>query len=155
MPRPEAPPIVRRATPGDAQAIAELSAVLGYPSSSAPMAERLSRLLAREEDLVLVAEAPDGRVAGWLHAREQEPLEVGPRCEIFGLVVGEPHRGRGTGRALVSAAEQWAAMRGLTQVVVRSNVVRPESHAFYVRLGYERIKTQHVYRRRPGGGGGE
>ena len=32
-------------------------------------------------------------------------------------------------------------------LLVRSNVTRPESHPFYERLGYERIKTQHSYRK--------
>jgi hypothetical protein len=31
---------------------------------------------------------------------------------------------------------------------VRSNVVRAESHQFYERLGYARVKTQHAYRKR-------
>ena len=31
---------------------------------------------------------------------------------------------------------------------VRSDIVRAESHPFYQRVGYERAKTQHVYRKR-------
>jgi hypothetical protein len=46
---------------------------------------------------------------------------------------------------LVAAAESWAARLGLSDVVVRSNVTRAESHPFYERLGYARTKTQHVY----------
>jgi hypothetical protein len=30
-------------------------------------------------------------------------------------------------------------------IVVRSNVLRPESHGFYESLGYIRTKSQHVY----------
>ena len=33
-------------------------------------------------------------------------------------------------------------------MTVRSNVVRHESHPFYERVGYERTKTQHAYRKR-------
>ena len=36
---------------------------------------------------------------------------------------------------------------GDSPIVVRSNVVRPESHPFYEKIGYERKKTQHVYAR--------
>jgi hypothetical protein len=33
-------------------------------------------------------------------------------------------------------------------VSLRSNIVRPESHAFYEKIGYARFKTQHAYRKR-------
>jgi hypothetical protein len=35
-------------------------------------------------------------------------------------------------------------------MAVRSNVTRTESHPFYERLGYARVKTQHAYRKRLG-----
>ena len=83
-----------------------------------------------------------------MHAAEQELLEAERRCEILGLVVDAAHRGRGAGSRLVHAVEQWAASRGLELVAVRSNVSRLESHPFYERLGYVRVKTQHAYRKR-------
>jgi GNAT superfamily N-acetyltransferase len=49
------------------------------------------------------------------------------------------------GGLLVQAAEDWAADRGLRSIVVRSNVIRPESHSFYKQIGYTQSKTQHVY----------
>ena len=40
------------------------------------------------------------------------------------------------------------ALHGQTYAVfLRSNVARPEAHAFYPALGFERSKTQHVYRK--------
>jgi GNAT superfamily N-acetyltransferase len=86
-------------------------------------------------------------VIGWIHAAENEPLETGRRCEIMGLVIDPRHRKHGVGRLLVLAVEQWAGKRGLDQVTVRSNVTRQESHPFYERLGYTRVKTQHTYRK--------
>jgi GNAT superfamily N-acetyltransferase len=62
--------------------------------------------------------------------------------------VDPDHRGRGVGRRLVTAVEQWAMTRGLEQMAVRSNIRRAESHPFYERLGYLRTKTQHAYRKR-------
>ena len=49
---------------------------------------------------------------------------------------------------LVRAAEDWARTLGVGEVFVRSNIVREQSHPFYESSGYERTKTQHVYRRR-------
>jgi ribosomal protein S18 acetylase RimI-like enzyme len=122
--------------------------VLGYPAGTDEIAGRLGRLLQRPEDLVVVAEAPLRRVVGWLHGMDQELLESERRCEILGLVVDAECRGQGVGRVLVAAAEAWAASRGLALMTVRSNVTRSESHPFYERLGYLKIKTQHAYRKR-------
>lgn len=138
--------LVRRAIAADAGRLAELSGTLGYPVSAADLGPRLERAVARPEDLVLVA-LVDSEVIGWIHATENEPLETGCRCEIMGLIVDPRHRKHGVGRRLVSAVEQWAAKRGLHQVTARSNVTRLESHTFYERLGYSRVKTQHTYRK--------
>jgi GNAT superfamily N-acetyltransferase len=110
------------------------------------MSERLSHLVARDADAVFVAVDGD-RIVGWIHGAECELLEVGRLCEILGLVVDQSARRVGAGRALVDAVEQWAASRGVSQVAVRSNIVRLESHPFYERLGYTRVKTQHSYRK--------
>jgi ribosomal protein S18 acetylase RimI-like enzyme len=139
---------IREATGADAARLAALSEVLGYPVTADALAERLGRLLGRDEELVLVAEVGPGHVVGWLHGAERELLESGRRCEILGLVVDGTHRGRGVGRRLVLAAEAWASARGLDQMAVRSNVARVEAHPFYERLGYVRAKTQHAYRKR-------
>jgi GNAT superfamily N-acetyltransferase len=139
--------VVRRAVAADATRIAELSGVLGYPVEPRVLSVRLTHLLARDDDAVFVAVDGD-RVVGWIHGAEHELLEIGRLCEILGLVVDASTRRGGAGGALVAAVEQWAASRGLPQVSVRSNVVRVESHPFYERRGYTRVKTQHSYRKR-------
>ena len=138
--------IIRRAQLADAARMAELSGTLGYPVSAQTMEERLTRVLNLETHSVFVAER-NGKVVGWTHGAEQELLELGCRGEIWGLVVAENERGRGVGRRLVEAVEKWARDRGLENMSVRSNVVRPESHPFYERIGYTRHKTQHAYRK--------
>ena len=140
----EAALIVRDATLADAARLAELSGVLGYPNSMAAIRDRLKRLRPRSGDIVFVADQLPP-VMGWVHAAEQELLDSGRRCEILGLVVAPEGRGRGVGRQLVLAVEEWASERGLGQLTVRSNIVRAESHPFYERLGFVRLKTQHAY----------
>ncbi len=137
---------IRTAAPADAPRLAELSTQLGYPARAEDLLERLGRLAARTDTVVLVAELA-GEAIGWLHAVEIEILEDGRRCEILGLVVDATRRRSGAGRALVAAAERWGEARGLEKIAVRSNVVRVEAHPFYERLGYERVKTQHSYRK--------
>jgi len=138
---------IRGALPTDAVRLAELSGVLGYPTSTEAITHRLERLLGRGEEAILVAKAPSGQIIGWIHGSEQELLEAGRRCEILGLVVDPEYQGQGVGRRLVVAVERWAIMRGLEQIAVRSNVLRTDSHPFYERLGYTRTKTQHAYRK--------
>ena len=68
---------VRPARTTDAARLAALSAVLGYPSAEDVMLGRLTRLLGRASDLVLVAESAGGYIVGWIHAAEQDLLESG------------------------------------------------------------------------------
>ncbi len=144
---PQPSPTIRTAVLSDAARLAELSGTLGYPTSASFLGATLQRILGRESDVVLVAEA-GGTVVGWLHGAEQELLEIGKRCEILGLVVDGRHRGLGAGRRLVEAIENWARERGIEEVSVRSNIVRAESHPFYLHIGFHREKTQHAYRKR-------
>jgi GNAT superfamily N-acetyltransferase len=138
---------VRVARRSDVPALAALSGELGYPVEVEDMARRFVAVAGRPDQAILVAEVNDA-VVGWIHIAERRLLEASRQAEIMGLVVHGAARGRGLGRALVQAAERWAALHGLTTVVVRSNVIRPESHPFYARLGYERFKSQHVYRKK-------
>jgi GNAT superfamily N-acetyltransferase len=139
--------VIRRATSAAAAGVAELSAILGYPVDRETMQRRLERIGGCEEHIVFVAEI-NGEIVGWIHGAEHEFLVAGRIGEICGLVVAEGERTGGVGRRLVEAVEQWARGRGLDQISVRSNVARAESHPFYERVGYTRLKTQHVYRKR-------
>ena len=143
---------IRAAREADAPELARLSAQLGYPSGAAAMRERLARIGARADHAVFVAEpleAPAGNASaallGWVHVGGGIWLESGESAEILGLVVGAAARRGGVGRRLVAAAEQWSRAAGLARIVVRSNAVRPEAHAFYPKLEYALAKTQRVY----------
>lgn len=137
---------IRRASVRDATAVARLCAQLGYPVPDAVMDLRLRQLLRSPRHRLVVAEQ-GAMLQGWATGELRLTVESGLRAEITGLVVDAGARRGGVGRALVAALEQWAREQGCEQIVVRSNVARGESHPFYLRLGYARNKTQHVYRR--------
>ncbi|MFL6590224.1 MAG: GNAT family N-acetyltransferase [Chthoniobacterales bacterium] len=143
---PISPVVIRRAQAGDAARVAELNVTLGYAADHEMMATRLARILSLETHAIFVARITD-EIVGWIEAEEREVLALGKFGEICGLVVAEGRRGLGVGRRLVAAAEEWLQARGHRGISVRSNIVRPESHAFYERIGYTRYKTQHAYRK--------
>lgn len=142
---------VRQATIQDTAQLAALSTQLGYSPSEPETRSRLSQLLELPTHLILVAEEGQ-QLAGWASAEYRISMETGPRVEITGLVVDASARRIGIGSMLVEQVEHWAVGRNCPVLLVRSNVVREESHPFYERLGYERTKTQHSYRKVLNGG---
>lgn len=138
---------LRRATEADAKVAAELSEQLGYPITAEAMRRRIVTILANPEHDVIIAQRR-AQVCGWVHVHVQQLLEAEPRGEILGLVVSRDLRRAGLGRLLMDEAERWVRDRGLDLMVLRSNVQRPESHAFYPAIGYEHFKTQAAYRKR-------
>lgn len=140
--------MIRKGKPSDAARLAELSEMLGYPVEPEAIERRLGRLSMKPDHVVLVAEISSALVVGWIHAAERDILEVGSFCEILGLVVAVDQRGEGIGKRLLEQVELWAQGRRLEEISVRSNIIRAESHPFYERLGFVRVKTQHVYRKR-------
>ena len=137
---------IRAMQASDTDAVADLCGQLGYPATPAEIARRWSAIASDAGHAVLVA-VHHGRVVGWLHAATRPILEFDLSAEIWGLVVDERERGAGIGRALVSAAEQWAVDSGCTTMRVRSRIERARAHAFYERDGYARVKTQHVFQK--------
>ena len=135
---------IRRATIHDCTAIADLSVQLGYPSTSAQIAERLTMIEKDSRHEVFVAEN-NNTVVGWVHIVVELHLESGSFAEIVGLVVDEHHRNASVGRQLVESAEQWAQGRGCNEMRVRTNVVRERAHKFYEQRSYQLKKQQKVF----------
>lgn len=136
--------VIRTAGEWDAESIAVLSGQLGYPTEIGAVRQRLRAIAGRPDHAVFVPEAA-GQVIGWVHVYEVITPESPAHAEIGGLVVDAAHRGRGIGRRLMEAAEDWARGKGLSSVRLRSNVVRAEAHAFYEGIGYTVVKTQKVF----------
>jgi GNAT superfamily N-acetyltransferase len=136
-----APPAARVSTRppavSDAERIAELLTVLGYPSTATEVVERLRVIGSHPGFASWVAEA-DGHVVGFVGACTAPAFEKnGVYGRILALVVDASARGLGIGRALVDVAERWMLERGAGEVFVHSGNHRAEAHDFYRRLGYE------------------
>ena len=138
---------VRQMRPEDASAVATLTTQLGYPSTEDEIRRRYDLIKDRWDARLFVAQHAGNVIVGWVHVQATYLLECDARAEIWGLVVAETARGTGVGRRLVEAAEEWALMRGLTVMALRSNYLRTDSHGFYEHLGYTVTKTQNAFRK--------
>jgi len=140
---------IRSASLADAPEIARLASQLGYPATAGEILARLEALLAKPNHFIAVAAAEEKPgLRGWIAAEKRDLLIASDRVEITGLVVDRAARRQGVGQILVAEVERWAVNRGVGEVVVRSNILRPESHPFYEQLGYHREKSQHAYLKR-------
>jgi ribosomal protein S18 acetylase RimI-like enzyme len=127
---------LRRAAETDADAIAALSAQLGYPSESGQAAERLHALQDHRDIRALVAEQ-DGEVIGFVGLMVFPAFHRdGLHGYVTALVVDEKVRGSGAGRELMRAAEAWFAERGVKRVNLTTALHREDAHDFYEKIGY-------------------
>lgn len=142
--------VIRDARQDDASELARLCTLLAYPVDSAAMAGRLAILLASPAHAVMVAASADddSGLMGMVVAEWRLMIEFGGRAEITALIVDPRARRLGLARRLVDTACDWIRDQGGTDVFVRSNILRPESHAFYPAAGFTLAKTQHAYVRR-------
>jgi GNAT superfamily N-acetyltransferase len=129
---------IRAAAGADASAIADLVGQLGYPASVGEVIDRLERLRAFGDAVTLVKEV-DGRVVGVVTGHVFPSIHSTPPVAwLTTLVVDTSMHGRGIGRELVAAVEEWAKSQGAVRLSVTSGKQRGDAHAFYERLGYER-----------------
>ena len=138
------PLTIRVADVSDAPAIAHLTTQLGYDLTERDAADRLSRILIRDDQRFFVADI-DSRVVGWVHVLFGEYVDAEAFVVVGGLVVDRNHRRLGIGRALMDRAETWARERGCAVVRLSSSATRDAAHRFYEDLGYTNIKTQYSF----------
>lgn len=140
---------IRFARTSDVPELSRLLGELGYDIPSDVLAKRFEAFnAAGEQALVAADDQSPTRLLGvaTLHAT---PVlhRAGSVGRVTALVVDANLRGRGIGRALMEAAEQWAAERECVLIEVTSNQRRVDAHKFYEGLGYER--TSYRFARVP------
>jgi len=134
---------IRPAVADDAPALARLLAHLGYPADPADLPDRLLRLRSGGDDAFVAV--IDGETAGLATVHSRAVLHLArPVAQLTALVVPPERRGRGVGRALVAAAEQWARAQGAERLVVTTALHRADAPLFYERLGFEHTGRRYV-----------
>ena len=137
------PVAIRPAEDADAPELAALLAHLGYPANAADLPDRLLRLRSDGDDAFVAV--LDGVTVGLATVHSRAVLHVArPVAQLTALVVPPAMRGRGVGRALVVAAEQWARAQDADRLVVTTALHRAEAPLFYERLGFEHTGRRYV-----------
>jgi len=135
---------IRQITLDDSARIAELSQQLGYPSSADEIRKRL-KALNDDKDHCTFSAIVEETVVGWIHAYYAVRIESDPFVEIGGLVIDEIYRGQHIGEKLVTVVTNWARMKGVGALRVRSNTQRHPAHQFYKHIGFKEIKEQKIF----------
>jgi GNAT superfamily N-acetyltransferase len=85
---------------------------------------------------VLVAEDATGHLLGFVAVAHDVHFTGDGQAYVGELVVAQHAEGRGVGRVLMSAAEEWARARGYGFVILETGAANVGARAFYARLGY-------------------
>jgi GNAT superfamily N-acetyltransferase len=136
--------LVGPATVDDAEAVADLAAELAqsFVFSRPSFDASYRALLGDPHACLLVAVDDHGHLGYLLGFRHLTFYANAPVATTEEILVREAGRGRGTGRALMTAFEQWAADAGCALATVATRRAAP----FYQALGYE---ESAAYLRKP------
>jgi GNAT superfamily N-acetyltransferase len=135
---------IRSITIEDSEEVNDLSLQLGYQLSVAETKEQIEKVISTESHCAFVA-ASEEKVIGWIHAFVALSIESRSFVEIGGLVVDEQFRNLGMGKKLIGKIKEWAVLKKINTVRVRTNTKRLKTHAFYLKNGFEEIKEQKIF----------
>ncbi len=108
----------------------------------------VEHLVEGEQATLLVAESQHrlvGLAEVYLDPLHESPFVVSRRgATLQSLLVTKACRGTGLGRALVEAAERWAAGRGVEEIKAKTWEFPQGPLAFYESLGYKTLRRELV-----------
>ena len=137
---------IRDMTLDDIEAIMPLMIQLGYEVNIDELKKRFESVTSTTGHHLLVAEQ-EGHIAGFCHMFARPALEKPPEAIVQSLVVDAEARQDGIGRKLIDAVEGRAKGMGFASISLSSQVEREDAHAFYTKLGYEKIATSSLLRK--------
>ena len=147
-----APALIRSARPADLEALVGLLRLLfsieaDFAFDPARQRQGLAMLLAHDGAVVLVAEAA-GEVVGMCSGQLTiSTAEGGFALLVEDMVVAEAWQGRGLGRELLTALEQWAAARKIGRLQLLADRNNTAALEFYRKLGWQATELICLRRR--------
>ena len=146
-------PRVRRFRESDWQAWLRMSLSL-FPNTGPEDHEGdMRRLVERDDAAVFIAERPDGTACGYVEVGSRpyvDGCETSPVGYLEAWWVDPDVRRAGYGRALLSAAEDWARSRGYTEMGSDALLDNSVSHEAHRRSGYEEVDRVVQFRKKLG-----
>ncbi len=137
---------VRLAKKGDREQIVAMRTLLWPGSSVEEQAQELDAVMSTGMSgtlpaVVFVAQSEDGALVGFLDAGLRSHADGCDTAHAVGFVEGRfvntAHRGRGIGRALMRAAEDWAQAQGCTEMASDALITEVGSDRAHAALGFE------------------
>ena len=120
----------------DANGVAELLRQMGYAASESDAIRRI-KLYGQPSYQLLLAKTEEMTV-GFIALHYYDVLHLpAPEGRISSFCVDEKVRGKGIGKTLITAAENYFKDNGCYKIVLNSNLKRPETHLFYLNRGYQ------------------
>lgn len=136
----------------DRRAWADMRAALWPDADATELAHETVKHFAgvKAADEIWVSEEVTGRLLGFLELSLRASAEgcaSSPVPYIEGWYVTAEARHLGVGRALVEAAENWAKLRGYTEIASDALLENDVSHAAHRSLGFEEVERIVCYRK--------
>jgi ribosomal-protein-alanine N-acetyltransferase len=152
--------LVRRATPGDAEAVAALGRAVGSEPEGwliteggwrSPADERryLKNLRRYPHAAVFVAETSEGIIGRLSIARDAHPASH--HVADLGLMVAQGSRRQGVGTALMREAMKWAVASGVRKLELHVFPHNEAAIGLYEKLGFRREGYRRAHYRRADG----
>lgn len=114
------------------------------------LAPGMREFRARPDAEVFVAEDADGAVVGFVEVGSRpyaDGCDTSPVGYIEAWFVEEHVRREGCGRALLTAAEDWARSHGYSEMASDALLGNDISHAAHLKAGYEEVDRVVQYRK--------
>lgn len=134
--------VIRPARPDDLEALVDLLRILfgieaDFDFDAARQRQGLAMLLAHETAVILVAEAA-GQVIGMCSGQLTiSTAEGGFALLVEDVVVAQSWQGKGVGRELLTALEQWAGSRKIGRLQLLADRNNAAALEFYRKLGWQ------------------
>lgn len=127
---------ISTAKPEDSNGVSDLLRQMGYVTSDSETARRI-KLYEQPAYRLMLAKTPE-IIVGFIALHFYDVLHLpAPEGRISSFCVDEKVRGKGIGKTLLTAAEDYFKENGCYKIVLNSNLKRPETHQFYLNRGYQ------------------